>query len=119
MTRQENTGIRPLDFSAWVRTNLPDSSTGYLVSDLDFIFYNYKTKKIALCEIKTRNKGINTWQGKLFEFLDSCIKKGLPPDWTYLGFFLIRFEHTFFSDGLVFLNGQPSSEEEIKLKLSF
>ena len=119
MTRQEITKNRPLDFSGWIRTNLPDSSSGYLVSDLDFILYNYKTKKIALCEIKTRNKEIKTWQSMMFRFIHNCIKKGKPEDWCYLGFFLIRFENTFFSDGKVYLNNKLSSEEEIKLSLGF
>ena len=45
MTRQENTGIRDLTFSGWVRENLPNSATGFMVTDIDFYMYNYKTKK--------------------------------------------------------------------------
>jgi len=45
MTRKEFSNIRDLTFSQWIRNNLPDSSCGYMVSDLDFILQNYKTKK--------------------------------------------------------------------------
>lgn len=45
MTRKEFSGTRELLFSDWVRTKLPDSSTGFLVTDLDFIIFNYKYNK--------------------------------------------------------------------------
>ena len=45
MTRKEVTNFRCLDFSKWVRENLPDSSTGFSASDLDFVLWNWKTKK--------------------------------------------------------------------------
>ena len=48
MTRKEQTGIRDLTFSRWVREKLPDSNTGFMVSDIDFFMYNYKTKKCML-----------------------------------------------------------------------
>ena len=50
MTRQEVTGVRDLGFSNWIRKELPDSSTGFSASDLDFMLWNWKTKKIILLE---------------------------------------------------------------------
>ena len=70
MTRPEFSGIRDLTFSGWIRKNLPDSSTGTLVSDLDFIIYNYKTKNILLLEIKTHNANLKKWQQDIFNLLD-------------------------------------------------
>jgi len=42
--------------SDWVRENLPDSSTGFLVSDLDFILENWKTKNIIYEAINAENR---------------------------------------------------------------
>ena len=36
MTAKERTGMRDVKFSKWIREKLPDSNTGYSVSDLDF-----------------------------------------------------------------------------------
>jgi len=119
MTRREISNTRDLTFSGWIRKNLPDSATGFLVSDLDFILFNYKTKKIMLLEIKTRGIYPKTWQGKLFNNLDKWIKNGIDKDWQYLGFYLLRFENTFFMDGKCFLRDKEISEEELITFLSF
>jgi len=119
MTRSEVTGIRDLTFSGWVKKNLPDSSTGFMVSDLDFIMYNYKTKDMMLIEIKTRKAKMKTWQRKLFELIDDALKKGLAEDYLYHGFHCIRFENTGFEDGRVIFDNKLSNEQEIKDILSF
>ncbi|MCH8862636.1 MAG: hypothetical protein IID51_09005 [Proteobacteria bacterium] len=85
MTKQEVTGIRELKFSQWIRDNLPDSSTGFICSDLDFIIENYKTKKIMLLEIKTRNRELKTWQRILFNNLDRWISNGIDDGWQNNG----------------------------------
>ncbi len=112
-TRAEITNTRELNFSGWIRKSLPDSATGYLVTDLDFVIYNYKTKKIALVEIKTRSADLKFWQKEIFENLSKWISKGIDKDWTFCGFHVIKFENTFFNDGKCYLNGMESTEYEI------
>jgi len=119
MTTKEHTNNRDLAFSYWVRSNLPDSSTGFLVSDLDFILQNYKTKKIMLLEIKTRNADMKQWQSKLFKQIDKWIRKSIDAEWEYLGFHLIQFENTYFDDGKVYFDRKESNEKAIKKALSF
>jgi hypothetical protein len=118
MTRQEITNTRDLRFSSWIRYCLPDSDTGFIVSDIDFFLYNYKTKKCAIVEVKTRNASLK-FQKNMYAFLSRWIKKGIDDGWEYRGFYFIRFENTFFSDGKVFLNDIESTEEEIIKELSF
>lgn len=118
MTRSEFTGSRDLTFSGWVRKNLPDSSFGFLVTDLDFILYNYTTKKIMLLEIKTHNSQLKKWQETIFRQLAKWIKQGIDNDWSFLGFNIVRFENTFFNDGNCWLNDKLVTEEELKLFLS-
>uniref|UniRef100_A0A6H1ZHI4 Uncharacterized protein n=1 Tax=viral metagenome TaxID=1070528 RepID=A0A6H1ZHI4_9ZZZZ len=118
MTRQELSNIRDLTFSQWIRNNLPDSSKGLMVSDLDFILQNYKTKVLMLLEIKTRNAELKTWQKSLFKKLSRWIKNGIDKDWNYLGFHIIKFENTFFNDGKCWLDNKVVSESELKDILS-
>lgn len=118
-TKPEYTGKRSLEFSQWVKENLPDSSTGYMVTDLDFFFYDYKRKKVAIVEVKQHNKIIDDWQNNAFRFLRDCIRNGKPEGWEFIGYFVIRFENTNFSDGKVYLDGTETTEEAIRKKLSF
>lgn len=117
-TRQEITGTRELNFSQWVREELPDSATGFLATDLDFILYNYKTKQIALVEVKTRGANLKFWQEGIFKSLSRWVAKGIDSDWTFRGFYTIKFENTFFHDGKCYLNGVQSTEREIREILS-
>jgi hypothetical protein len=118
-TRQEITGKRPLEVSKWIRRKMPDSKTGYWVSDLDFILYNVKTKKLMFLEVKTRNSPPKWFQKTMWKSIHNWIRKGIDDDWTYLGFNLITFENTVFNDGRCFLNGKEISELELKEFLSF
>lgn len=117
-TRQELTNKRSLMFSSWIRKKLPDSSTGLLVSDLDFILCNYKARILMLIEIKTRNAKLRKWQRMLFDNLDRWIKKGIDKDWLYYGYHVITFENTWFNDGICLFDGKQISETELISKLS-
>jgi hypothetical protein len=118
LTKPEITGIRELKFSSWIGEKLPDSSFGFLVTDLDFILYNWQTKKIMLLEIKTRNAKLKKWQQIIFFQIAKWIEKGIDKDWIFQGFHIIKFENTFFNDGEVCWDNKLSSEEEIKKNLS-
>ena len=118
MTRQENTGIRDLTFSGWVRENLPNSATGFMVTDIDFYMYNYKTKKHLLVEVKNNNAPLKKWQSIMYKNLSHWIDSAAKKDgWDFKGFYFIKFVKTSFKDG-VYLNDKISSEEEIIKKLS-
>lgn len=118
MTKPEITGKRDLTFSGWIRSELPDSKTGLLVSDLDFILCNYKAKTIILIEVKTRNKKLEKWQEILFKNIDRWLRKGIESDWTYFGYHVIRFENTFFDNGKCYFDDNLKTEDEIKSILS-
>ena len=119
MTRPEIVGSRDLGFSGWVRDNLPKSNTGFSVSDLDFIMWNWKTNHVMLLEIKTLNAVPRKGQHLMWQRLHKWIGAGIDDDWTYLGFHLIRFERTNFLDGRVFFDHDEVTEEELIQKLSF
>lgn len=117
-TKLEITGERSLKFSGWIRKNLPDSSTGFVVSDLDFILCNYKGKSLMLVEVKTRNATLRNWQQILFKNLDEWIKKGIDKDWIYYGYHIVTFEKTWFDDGKCFFDKTKITEQELISKLS-
>lgn len=106
-------------FSDWIRKKLPDSSTGFSVSDIDFILWNWKTNKAMLIEMKTRSSNCKAGQYQFFKHLNSWIKNGISKDWKYLGFHLIVFEHTSFADGKCFFDNKEITETELINKLSF
>jgi hypothetical protein len=119
MTKPEITGKRDLSFSQWIRNNLPDSRIGFMVTDLDFILYNYKTKKVMLLEVKTRNTSLPTWQSNLFRHISSWIEKGINHGWQYLGFHIVTFQNTNFRDGKVLFDDEEVTEQELIKRLSF
>ena len=118
MTRQELTGVRSLEFSQWIRTNLPDSSTGYSVSDLDFIIWNWKTKKIILLEIKTRMSTPRKGQYLMWNNIERWIQNGIDSDWMFYGFHFIKFENTNFADGKVYYDDEEITENDLNRILS-
>lgn len=118
MTRQEVTGKRPLDFSQWVRKSLPDSSTGFSASDIDFILWNWKTKKVMLLEIKTRNGDLRKGQRMMFELLHKWLTIGVNGRWKYCGFHLVQFEKTTFEDGRTYFDRNEVTEQELIIQLS-
>jgi hypothetical protein len=118
MTQQEITNYRPPKFSGWIRSNLPDSFTGLLVTDIDFVLFNNKTQKVMLIELKTNNTPIKTWQRELFKCLNRWITNGVDEGWQYLGFHLIEFSGTDFTDGNCTYDYVTVTEDELIKKLS-
>lgn len=121
MTRQEVTNTRDLRFSGWIRTNLPDSATGFMVSDIDFLLFNFKTNIWIMLEIKTRSAKLRHWQREMYNNLDEIISAGVNAlgnkiEWR--GVHVVTFENTFFDDGKCYLDDHEISEEELKYYLS-
>jgi len=102
-------------FSDWIRENLPDSKDGYVVSDLDFILADNKTKKIKLLEAKIEKAVLRPWQYDLFKNIEKWIKNGINIDkeWTFYGFDTLRFEKTSPEDGRMLLNNKEITKEEL------
>lgn len=112
MTQVEKTHLRSKAFSGWLRENLPDSSTGTLITDIDFAITNYKKNdRILFIEEKTNGKEAKAWQRGVIQDIVKCINKSGDMVAEYAE---VTFEHYNFDDGRVWLNGSESNEEEIK-----
>lgn len=113
---------RLLFFSDWIRENLPDSTTGYNVSDVDFILSDEYKKRFMIIELKNKGKHPTNKQKEILRFIHKCVLIGLKHEFTslkYDGFNLIKFDGYNFSDGDVYFNENKISEHELIRKLSF
>lgn len=113
MVRPEYSGERSLAFSKWIREKCPDSNTGLIVTNLDWIFHNYKNKILLLAEEKTHNAQLRYAQSKLFlGILEPALKAWCEANqYIWLGFHVIRFENTCPSDGKIYWDDECISED--------
>jgi hypothetical protein len=114
MTKKELTYKRDLYFNDWVRKNLPDSSTGFWVTDVDFVFISFKSRKFMLVETKKNSRYPTNAQSEIISFMDTVLRRGTPPEWEYLGYHVLVFEKTGWENGKVWLDGKEITEEDFK-----
>lgn len=115
MTKQRNDS-HSTEFGIWLR-NQPeiDSKLGFLASNIDYCWTNYKTGDWMFIEEKRYNAGVKYWQHKLF----ALIHKACQRDQKYKGFHLIVFENTSPDDGKIFLNKKEITKDELIKFLMF
>jgi len=81
-------------FGIWIRQYLRDSKTGLTVTNLDYIFEDYKAKKIMLVEEKQNGGRLHTGQMLTFKVLDYALTKMAEAgdhDYDYWGFYTLKF----------------------------
>ena len=95
MTRLEQTNKRSLAFSGWIRQELPDSKTGFMVTNQDWIFWNFKTRCLMFVEEKTHNGTISNWFHILIKTVlhPALLQFSKKNDIDYRGYHLIQFEN--------------------------
>ena len=115
MTKQEQHNYRSLKFSNWIRNNLPDSSTGFCVTDLDWILWNFKQKKLMLLEEKNQMADIAPWFRNLVkDVIHPALSKYCSKhDIDYRGFHLIQFGIDAETDCKIYLDRKEISEEDL------
>jgi len=108
------TGSTP--FSDWLREQKDiGSNMGYVASNLDYIWQNYRTKQWMLIEEKVY-MSVPTWsQTQLFKFLIGRLKY----DPKFYGFFLVQFERTSPDDGYTYINHERVTKEMLIKFLRF
>lgn len=113
--KKEFSGKRSLIFSEWIRNRLPASNTGFYVTNQDWIFWNWKTRKLMLCEEKCFKANLSTAFTKLIKgVIEPALKEFCPKNnIDFRGYHFIQFENTSPEDGKIFFDGIEISKEEL------
>lgn len=110
MTRQRNDN-HSTEFGLWLRNYLPDnetiirspdpldSSKGFITTNIDYIWSNYKNGKWIHIEEKRHGKWPKGWQYKIFERSHRLAL--IDP--LYFGYHIIVFENTNPEDGDIYI----------------
>lgn len=121
MTKLRN-DLHSTEFGLWLRGQLLlqtdvsciDSKLGYVTTNIDYIWENYKTGDWMFIEEKRYMSGCGFSQKNQFIKLNSKIK-----DKSYHGFHLLQFEKTSPEDGKIYLDNKEITKEKLLKFLSF
>lgn len=95
MTQQCRDGTGT-EFSQWLRKKSElDSSLGYVATNLDYIWSNYRTGQFMTIEEKRYMKPLKPYQSRMFKKFDMFLRT----DPKYRGFHFVQFEKTSPNDG--------------------
>ena len=104
------------EFGIWLRQQPEiDSKIGYVTTNLDYVWRNYKTGKWMLIEEKRRGKDAPFYQKEIFTILH----KAALNDPNYQGFYFIQFENSGPHDGRIWINGKEATKEYLIKLLRF
>lgn len=104
------------EFGLWLREqNEIDSKLGYITTNLDFVWRNYKTGEWILIEEKRYKKDCAQWQKEIF----SILHKASRNDKNYKGFYFVQFEKTSPEDGRIWINYKEATKQELINILKF
>ena len=97
------------EFGLWLRDQTEiDSKLGYLATNIDYVWYNYKNKKWMLIEEKRYGYKPKSWQRNVFKAVHCSIESK-----DYYGFHLLVFENTCPDDGKIWLDNKEISKDEL------
>lgn len=113
----------------WTSANLPDSEN-YFITDLDMVIRD-RSGNMLILEVKRNGSNLRTHQSITFQIIDQALKNlgpavnisisgytfSLPVN--YHGLHVLTFERTTFENGSIFLDGTPTTEDQLQKFLSF
>jgi hypothetical protein len=117
MTRQRN-DEHSTEYGLWLRIQDDlDSSLGFVTTNIDYVWKNYKTGQWMYMEEK-RYMSKPTWsQSNIFKQMHAnAVASG---DEKYHGFHIVTFEKTNPEDGKIYLDGNEITKEQHKRFLKF
>ena len=96
------------EFGIWLRKQIEiDSKLGFLATNIDYMWQNYKTNKWMLIEEKRYGSDVKFWQKTMFKILHHLCKL----DKNFKGFHLIVFENTSPEDGKIWLDRKEITKD--------
>lgn len=104
------------EFGIWLRHQPEiDSSRGYVATNIDYIWKNYKSGKWMIIEEKRFGGQPKFYQQEIFDKLDLVSRN----DQLYCGLHIIVFENTSPDDGFIKIDGIKVDREELINFLQF
>lgn len=104
------------EFGLWLRKQKSiDSSLGYIATNVDYVWRNYKTGDWMLIEEKRYMSKVKRWQQEIFDLLAWCSQHHPK----FCGFHTLQFEKTSPEDGAIFLDGQKITKKDLINFLQF
>lgn len=106
-------------FGLWIPENCKSSRDGLSVSNLDYVFEDFKKKRLMLVEEKRYNGALYHAQRLTFKVLDKMLRQvARSHGYDYWGFYLVVLAKELPEDG-VRLNGNPVSVDQLIKHLNF
>jgi len=104
------------EFGLWLRKQPEiDSKLGYIATNIDYVWQDYKTGKWMFLEEKRHGALVKWPQQGLFKLVhEQCVE-----DPQYQGFHIIQFQETSPDDGGTILDAHKISKEQLISFLQF
>lgn len=113
---QQRRDSHSTEFGLWLRQQKEiDSKLGFVASNIDYVWRNYKTGEWMIIEEKRYGKDCPQWQRDIFAMLH----KAAQSDPKYLGFYFVKFEKTNPHDGKIWINNKLATPELLVKLLRF
>lgn len=104
------------EFSNWLRVQPEiDSSKGYVATNIDYVWSDYKRNLWMLIEEKRYGYHPSFYQKRLFSHIDRLVKT----DINYKGFHVLIFERTNPDDGRIYLDDKIITHDDLIEFLQF
>lgn len=123
MTREAMFTAKMTAFSAWIRENCMEASSGLAVTNLDFILRRFDdpaNQRIMLIEEKMNWSLLTRSQARTFQLLDTVLTiYSLAHSLNYLGFYLVQFQNSSPEDSeWIAINTKRATPDQLRLHLN-
>lgn len=104
------------EFGLWLREQRQlDSGLGYVATNIDYVWENYKTGAWMIIEEKRYRSQPKFYQKRIFERLDRYCKQ----DKVFHGVHVLVFENTSPDDGKIYWDGKQITKDQLLELLTF
>ena len=105
------------EYGIWLRQQPElDSELGFVTTNIDYLWMNYKTSEYMFKEEKRHGKMPKKYQVSIYQLLDKLASEDSE---NYRGFHCVVFENTSPEDGHIFLDGKFITITDLKEFLIF
>jgi len=113
---QQRRDDKSTEFGIWLRQQKDiDSSLGFVATNIDYLWRNYKTGSWMLIEEKRYGALIKPYQENMFKIINSACKN----DPNYKGFHILKFINTSPDNGKIILDGNEITKDQLLSFLQF